>query len=184
MNTKLAAALVALVLASTGGWAAEDKATEEENTILTLVLKRSYTDGGFTVVSPVTTVCNLDSGGGGESANKTKKLADGTSVKRNKAPVRLSLPSAPEQGYLIDYDGKFSNYFKKGGGGWEQWYAENPTAHGSTTVSIPVYDEVTGHVTVCMGTQTGWLAGKGWVILYRYANGQLTEVIRMLLWIS
>jgi len=85
---------------------------------------------------------------------------------------------------VIDYDGKFANYFKEDGGGWEKWYKENPKAHGITTVSLPAYDPKTGLVLLYMGTQVHWLAGSGRVILYSYEKGELKELKRLEMWIS
>ena len=85
---------------------------------------------------------------------------------------------------MIDFDGKYKKYFKNDGGGWEKWYKENPKAHGSTTVSLPVYDRKTGCVLEYKGTQSHWLAGSGWVILYKYEKGELKEINRVMLWIS
>jgi hypothetical protein len=96
----------------------------------------------------------------------------------------LTIESSVKDGYLIDFDKKYEKYFEKGGGGWDKWYKENPKAHGSTTVSLPVYDQKAGLVLVYMGTQSHWLAGSGWVILYRYQNGELKELNRAIMYIS
>jgi len=188
---------MALALAATGAWAAEAKATDEENTILTLVLKRPYADGAYTVVHPDTGMSHM--GGDGAKEIKQSKMyiaerlqTNGIIVtklvdrlfERNEKPVRLTLKSSPKDGYVIDFDGKYKKYFKNDGGGWEKWYKENPKAHGSTTVSLPVYDRKTGCVLEYKGTQSHWLAGSGWVILYKYEKGELKEINRVMLWIS
>ncbi len=197
MNTKLLAFTIVLVLAASGVLAAENKATEEENTILTLVLKRSYADGGFTVVHPETGFSHVDSDEPKEVMQSKKYIAEhlrtnGIIVtklvdqlfERNKRPVLLTIKSSPKDGYVIDFDGKFKKYFEKDGGGWDKWYKENPKAHGSTTVSLPIYDQKTGLVLVYTGTQSHWLAGSGWIILYRYEKGQLKELNKLMMWIS
>lgn len=194
MNTRTAIAFVVLVLAATGVWATDNNATEEENRILTLVLKRSYPEGGFTVVAPVTGLAKMDS----QDLKQTKKYiaenlqASGVAVtklfdrlfERNKKRVRLTIKSAPEDGYLIDFDGKYQKYFEKDGGGWEKWYKENPKAHGDTRVSLPVYDQKSGLVLVYMGTQSHWLVGSGWIIVYKYEKGELIELNKVMMWIS
>ncbi len=197
MNTILSALFMALVLAATSGRAAEDKATEQENSLLHLVLKRSYPDGGYTVVSPETRFSDHPYARSAEEIEKSKKSikehlkTSGAPVaklvdhlfERNKKAVRLSLESSPKNGYVID-DGKYEKYFEKDGGGWDKWYKENPKAHGSTTVSLPVYDQKAGLVLVYTGTQTHWLAGSGWVILYKYEKGELKELNKVRMWIS
>jgi hypothetical protein len=103
---------------------------------------------------------------------------------RNKIPLRLSLKSSPKDGYIIDYDGKYKKYFEKDGGGWEKLYKENPKADGWITVSLPAYDRKTNIFLVYIGTQRHGLSGSGWVIAYKYKNGKLKELTRVMLWIS
>lgn len=193
----MAIASVALVLAAAGIRAADDNPTEEENTILTLVLKRSYTDGGYTIVAPETGWSHMRSDNPEEMRQTKKYIAEHLQTygvaaaklidrlfERNKKPVRLTIKSSPKDGYLIDFDGKYRKYFEKDGGGWEKWYKENPKAHGYTCVSLPVYDQKSGLVLVYVGTQVHWLAGSGSVILYRYKNGKLKELKEVMIWIS
>jgi len=196
-NIKMVAVLALLLLAATRLWAVEDSATDEEKTILSLVLKHSYTDGGYTVVVPETGLSHAGSGDLQEMKQSKKYivenlLTNGIAVtklvdqlfERNKKVVRLTLKSSPKDGYLIDYDGKYEKYFKKDGGGWDKWYKENPKAYGNTTVSLPVYDRQTGLVLVYKGTQAHWLAGSGFVILYRYEKGSLKELNKVCMYVS
>lgn len=197
MNIRLSKVLVALVLAAAGVWAADNKPTDQENTILALVLKRPYADGGYTVVCPEARLFHMDVDDS-EQVKQSKKYirehlqTNGVDVarlvdrlfERNKQPVRLSIKSSPEDGYIVDYDGKYQKYFEKDGGAWERWYKKNPNAHGSTTVSLPVYDEKSGLVLVYKGTQMHWLAGAGWIILYKYEKGELKELKKVMMWIS
>ena len=197
MNTRAAIVFVVLVLAVPVGWAADNKATNDENKILSLVLKRLFTDGGYTVVNPETRLPPLDSDDPKEIRHSERYVTEhlqthGIAVKNlvdrlfdhNKKPVRLTIKSSPKDGYVIDFDGKYAKYFDKDGGGWERWYEENPKAHGSTNVSLPVYDKITGLVLVYIGTQSDWLAGSGWIILYRYEKGELQEIQKVIMWIS
>jgi len=200
MNTRLLTVLVALVLTAENVWAAEeanDKMTAQEGIILALALQQSYTDGGYTVVSPEARLSHMDFGNSKEVKDSKKYIRDhlqtnGVNVaklvdrlfERNKRDVRLSIKSSPKNGYIVDYDGKYGKYFEKNGGGWEKWYKENPNAHGSTAVSLPVYDEKNGLVLVYKGTQSHWLAGSGWIILYRYEKGELKELKKVMMWIS
>jgi hypothetical protein len=197
MNTRLLTVLIALVLIIAGACATQDKMTDQEATILTLVLKQSFTDGGYTVVSPKARLLHVDTADSQEVAERKKYIqvhlqTEGVDIaklvdqlfERNKKAVRLSIKSSPKDGYIVDYDGKYEMYFKKDGGGWEKWYKENPIAHGSTTVSVPIYDEKSGYVLVYIGTQMHWLAGAGWIILYKYEKGELKEVKHLMLWIS
>jgi hypothetical protein len=173
------------------------KANDQDNAILAQVLQRKYEDGGFTVVAPMTTISTLAREEPEDMAKTKKYVKDKLRVEgydigplldklieKNRKPVRLSLKSSPERGYLVDYDGKFQKYFEKDGGGWEKWYRENPMAHGLTRVSLPVHDEQAGIVLVYMGTQSHWLAGAGYLVAYEYGDGKLKELGRVMLWIS
>lgn len=198
MNIRLAMTFVALFLMMSVVWAADNKTTDEENQILSLVLKRSFTDGGYMVVHPETTLSHFwGSDDPKEIARSKRNIVVGLQTndiiaaklvdrlfERNQKPVRLTLKSSPKDGYVIDFDGKYANYFGKNGGGWEKWHKENPQAHGMTRVSLPAYDQKSGLVLVYSGTQSDWLAGFGSVVLYKYDKGALKEIKTVPLWVS
>jgi len=193
MSVKILTTFIALVFVSTISLASENETTEEDIKVLALVLKRSYPDGGYTVVSPATGFIFTDSQGIKHRKKfimehlkppndiAISRLIDQLS-ERNEKSVRLSLRSSPENGYLIDYEGKYSKYFKENGGGWKKWYEENPEAHGMTVVSLPAYNKKLQLVLVFLGNLSDELAGKGCVILYRFKNGALTELATVVLW--
>ena len=168
----------------------------DDNRILALALTHKYSDGGYTVVSPETGlgVTLRDP----QDIAKAKsyivkglvvpgvdmaKLVDAFAA-RNAKSVRLTLKSAPQDGYLVDYEGAYRKYFEEGGGFWDQWYKDHPTAHGSMTVSLPMWDKASGIVLLYVGQQVGPLAGSGFVIAFRYDGTTLKEVKRVMLWIS
>lgn len=168
----------------------------EDNRLLDLVLTHKFDDGGFTVVSPDTDtgVTSMDPK---EFAQTRKYVLENLKVpgvnlsglleqfaSRNAKPAPLTLPSAPQKGYLIDAKGEYGKYFETNGGGWEQWHKEHPKAHGFTTVSLPVWDKASGTVLVYIGTQVGPLAGAGYLIAFRYDGTALKEIGRVMLWIS
>ena len=168
-----------------------------DTVLLSLILQRRYEDGGFTVVAPTTTLSPLSLDNAHDLAKLTHYVKDTLKtsgatidellknlIEKNKRPVKLQLKSSPRHGYVIDYDGTYEKYFEDEGGGWAQWYEENPKAHGWTRVSLPAYDERSGLVLVCKGTQAHWLAGSGFLILYKYSDGTLEVRGRVLLWIS
>jgi hypothetical protein len=187
--------LVILAVCLVGGCSADNKKVVDDNTIQCLVLSRSYQDGGYTVVSPETGF--LHSSDLDElkqtkeyilqklkvESGVTSKLVDEL-IARNKKSVHLTIKSSPENGYLIDNDGQYEKYFKKDGGGWERCRKEHPKACGMTTISLPVYDSKTGLVLIYVGTQSDWLAGSGWVIAYKYENGKLKELNKVMMWVS
>lgn len=172
-------------------------ATADDNAILALALSQKLEDGGYTVVHPQTAM-NIGPMDDPDQLKQMKKhvveqlklpgvdvskLVDDFAAK-NAKPVTLTLPSAPERGYLIDYNGEYDKYFAKDGGGWETWYKDHPKAHGSTTVSLPAVDKATGTVLLYKGTQSHWLAGAGFLIAYKYDGKSLKEIQRVMMWIS
>lgn len=202
MTRWTSALFMALAFTAASAWA-EEGATEQESRLIALVLKQNRPESGYLVVSPETSFghrlahVNPEDPKSAEKLEEYKKeLAQRLAKKgvpaalvlrlleRNRESVRLSLASAPKEGYVLD-DGTYRKYFEKeDGGGWRQWYKEHPEARGHTRVSLPAYDEKAGLVLVYIGTQRDYLDGEGWVILYRYENGALKEVAREMLWIS
>lgn len=165
--------------------------------LIARVLERSYADGGFTVVDPETTMSHLvetwePPALRREYLRAQLALAGFTAgplvdslFDKNLRSVRLSLKSDPRRGYVLDHDGRFRRYFDvDGGGGWERWYDENPTAHGYTRLSLPAYDAASGLVLIYIGTQKHWEDGAGYLKMYRLLNGRLTEVWSESVWIS
>lgn len=158
------------------------------NEILAQVLHQPNEDGAFTVVEPMT-ACHILPEDIRKSPRGRKHLQRSLGqsilplfdelIRKNKEAVRLSLKSSPEDGYLIDYDGRFAKYFDQEGGGWEKWYEDNPQAHGSTRVSLPVYDQDTRLVLIYVVTARHWLSGSGYLILYKYEDGKLKELNRV-----
>lgn len=194
MKTRIFTFLLPLLLAVVSVQAADEIPTDQEMAILGLVLKTHYVDGGYTVVSPE---ADLDVRAHAEVDKTKKRIIESLEkagfevatlveklFERNKNRIRLSLKSSPQSGYVVDYDGKYEKYFRPDGGGWEKFYKENPVARGRTKVSLPVHDEKAGVVLVYKGTQTHGRAGSGSVILYKYEQGGLKELAKVMIWIS
>jgi len=192
----ISAYLVLLVFASVG-YAQDLKSDEKDNALLDQILQQEFKGGAFTVVDPMADLSHLKADKPEDLARSREYVKQGIRIEgydigplydqliqKNQKPVRLTLKSSPENGYLMDYDEKFASYFKSGGGGWEKWHKENPMTQGWTRVSLPAYDGNAGIVLVYLGTQYDWLAGSGYLIAYQYKDGKLTELGRVMLWIS
>lgn len=194
MKSAIAAIIILTIISACH--AGKPIAANQDNVIIEKVLHGKYDDGGFTVVAPMTDVAFLE--GKEPDLSKLKEyvkerlkvegydfgpLLDKL-LEKNRVTKRLSIESHPERGYFVDYDGQYDKYFKKDGGGWEAWYKHHPKAHGLTGVSLPAYDEKHGVVLIYKGNQLGGLAGAGFLIAYRYENGNLKELARVMLWIS
>jgi hypothetical protein len=174
-----------------------ETAPPTDNELLSLALYHSNKDGIYTVVAPRTSMGYGSISNPQELAQRKKYIRENLKLsgydpamlidvlfERNKEPVLLTLPSAPEKGYWIDYDSRFAGYFKTDGGGWQKWYRENPQARGWTQISLPAYDPQSGIVLFYSGGQYNYLAGAGYIIAYRYQDGALTELARVMMWIS
>ncbi len=172
----------------------EARADDQDDAILTKALMLKSKVEGVTAVAPMTYVYGQDSKDLASTRKYIKerfpvanydiaRLFD-TLMEKNRISVRLTLPSSPEKGFIIDYDGTFKKYFEKGGGGWEQWHKDNPTLRGHTTVSLPAYDPETGFVLLYIATQSEPLSGSGYILLYKYSEGNLREISRAMLWVS
>src|SRR5258706_19940 len=190
MGTRLLALLGAVLFGCSISSSGAPHSEEQDNKILSLLLRRSYDDAGFTVVKPDTSLTHFVSIEQSKKYLKEKIRIEGYDIgplvdlffQRNDKPVRLTLKASPENGYIVDYEGAYKKYFGREGAGWDQWYKENPQAHGSTEVSLPAFDEKNHIVLVYIGTQAHWRAGSGHVMVFRYEEGKLEPLARMMGW--
>ena len=109
----------------------------------------------------------------------------------NKSSQQLTLKSSVEEGYYVDYDGKFNQYLNELSDevewGESFWYTMKiyfPRFAGFYDVSMPAYDPDTGYVLIYDGYQAGAVLGWGRLNLLKYEDGELTEIIYNELWIS
>lgn len=199
MNTRTLAASIGVVVARMLAHELDENRPDRDDKILALVLKQVVHGrgvGGYTVVRPDTHLRHADPKDP-DDVDQAKKYVrehlqtDGVDIAKlvdrlfahNSKPVRLSLKSSPSDGYVVDYDGKFANYFTKGNE-WDQFYKENRGALGMTRVSLPAFDPASGLLLVYVGTTFHWLNGSGWIVLYRVEKGHLKELRRVMMVIS
>jgi len=103
----------------------------------------------------------------------------------NSPPKRLTLRSSPQNGYYIDYDGKFSRYFEDDiVWGWHRMRLCRPSVDSFMDVSLPVYDVDTGLVLMYVGSVGGPMEGAGWLCLFKYIDGKLENIFIEQIWIS
>lgn len=167
------------------------------NDLLALILKTQFKESGYTIVHPETQLGMGLEEDPAEVAKSKRYVREGLALKdydptklvdalyaANTPPVRLTLPSSRDDGYLVDTDGTFEKYFETDGGGWEKLRSDNPLAAGTTSVSLPVIDKRAGIVLIYIGTQYDWTAGAGHVLAFRLENGQLQKIGEVMMWIS
>ena len=172
---------------------------EEHESLLRFILSSQYDDGGYKIVNPY---MGLSYGGfsaaitsyGGAYGRLVDALeAEGCDVlkmttalnERNNQPEPLTIPSSPQDGYIIDYDNGMATYFdNRDIDGWEVFWEKNPESGGYTTISAPVYDPETGIILVYYDTVGGWLAGIGHLVAFRYRDGVFEGIAEVQLWVS
>jgi hypothetical protein len=100
----------------------------------------------------------------------------GSLVELNQTPVRLDIDSSIEDGYYVDYDGKFIRYLE--GGGIHSWLLRwqwfRPQVRGVTIVSRPAYDPETGYVLITLlhlGSHPSDFFGN--IYAYKYVDNKL-----------
>jgi hypothetical protein len=200
MNQTFSVILMAAALAVASAWAADNQATNLDNTILALALTDADAGGGFVVVRPTAELDGVNVGEaqyikdslsrGADPSTKAlvavlvDQLFERNKMSGTKKATQLSLASSATNGYVVDYDGKYGNYFRNDGGSWPRFYEENPKARGIVTVSLPAYDEKTGLAVVYKGTHVHGLQGRGELILYKYEQGKLKKLNSTTLWIA
>ncbi|MFA5339397.1 MAG: hypothetical protein WC317_04500 [Candidatus Omnitrophota bacterium] len=165
--------------------------------LLGLILAQNHEEDLYVIVEPKTGLGHLDINNKEEINQAREYIKKGLIIQGydisalldalfelNRESISLEIESDMQQGYVIDRDSHFMKYFDKNGGEWKKLYQENPKAYGITTVSIPAYDEKSNIILVYVGTQAESLTGAGWIIAYRIEDKKLTELGRVMLWIS
>jgi hypothetical protein len=157
----------------------------KDNAILAQVLEQHCKGHLFTVVDTLTITEIMDftpmpekfTAEGYDLVPLVEKL-----VQKNKKPVRLTLKSSPENGYVMADNKNFSKIVSRISHisillhGLPAFYLE-------AGVSLPVYDDEEGIVLV-YAHRGGFLSSRGWLIAYRLEDGKLREIDRLMLWIS
>ena len=187
----------------------EETPDTEENRIMTLVLKEFFGgDIGYEVIKP-----EMYRRIGGVSPEEREHLkefiidrfhytTDGAELsiniedenvlslidrflEINQDPGKLTIPSSPEDGYYIDYDGKFSRYFQGGvSAGWTRWRLTRPNAGSSVDLLLPAYDAESGLILMYIGMQGAPLTGFGDIFLFQYKDGEFKTLGSVMVWIS
>jgi hypothetical protein len=154
----------------------------------TLALTQPAGNGKFEVVYPETSLLlQDDSGAALDSIRdqiqgfvhiegfKVGPLLDKL-LKRNKASSRLALGSSPEQGFFIDYEGKYLGYLQGNEGDWKRMYADFPKVTAVKHVSLPSYEKGNEIVLIYICRMTYPASGSGQICVYR-DNGTSLQLL-------
>jgi hypothetical protein len=74
--------------------------------------------------------------------------------------------------------------FSQNQSGWDIFYNRYPQAPGLTTFSRVGFNASLDQALVYMGTQSNWLAGSGFYILLKKANGSWSIDQQVMIWVS
>jgi len=105
-------------------------------------------------------------------------------VRRNAQPVLLTLPSYID-GYVIDYDGKYTAYFDGSKpGSFDRMRRENPGAGDMVEVSVPAYDLQASYGVVYIGLHIANLSGAGSIMAFKHIDNRTTILGYHTMWVS
>ncbi len=102
----------------------------------------------------------------------------------NKQSTSIPQPVHGNETYKVDLNNMTAKYWKKNGGWWPKFYADNPGACGMLSISIPAFDANTGIFLIYIGTQCQGLAGVGYVKAFYYSDGSVVELGKHKVWVS
>jgi hypothetical protein len=106
-------------------------------------------------------------------------------VEVNSKPRRLAIPSSINNGYLIDYNNQRDIAFDLyPDNGWDKFHEANPKVQWIISISWPVYDKSSGLVFLYLTTTSGWNASQGVLVLFKFSDEKLTELVDCILWYS
>jgi hypothetical protein len=86
--------------------------------------------------------------------------------------------------YKIIARDEVNNFFKMGGGWWQEFYKKYPTSAGFWQFSRPGYNSARDEAVLYVVHACGGLCGTGHLYLLSKQNGHWTVKNRLLLWIS
>jgi hypothetical protein len=162
----------------------------EEQAVYTAVLQEMFSASSFVIMDTTTT----DPGGMENTAQTldyalrnmhdvAPETADSFRV-RNEA----AYPLQPDMDLGVEYDllsqAEKNQIFGQNQSGWEIFYNRYPNAPGITTLSRVGFNAALDQALVYLGTQSDWLAGAGYYILLKKANGVWTIDQKVMTWIS
>jgi len=86
--------------------------------------------------------------------------------------------------YVLLSQAEKNQIFGQNQSGWEIFYNHYPNAPGITTLSRVGFNAALDQALVYLGTQSDWLAGAGYYVLLKKANGVWTIDQKVMTWIS
>lgn len=86
--------------------------------------------------------------------------------------------------YILLSQSQRNQIFGQNQSGWEVFYNNYPDAPGITALSRVGFDATLDQALVYIGTQSNWLAGAGYYILLRRADGLWKVDQKVMVWVS
>jgi hypothetical protein len=162
----------------------------EEQAVYTAVLQEMFSASSFVIMDTTAT-----DPGGVENTTQTldyvqqnmhgmaPEIVDSFRVRNEAAySIRPDMDLGVE--YVLLSQAEKNQIFGQNQSGWEIFYNRYPNAPGITTLSRVGFNAALDQALVYLGTQSDWLAGAGYYILLKKANGVWTIDQKVMTWIS
>ena len=162
----------------------------EEQAVYAALLKQMYSASSFVIMDTTTTEPS-----GVENTTQTldyvlqnlhdvaPETADSFRVRNDTvSPIRPDMNLGIE--YVLLSQADRNQIFGQNQSGWEIFYNRYPDAPGITALSRVGFNAAFDQALVYLGTQSDWLAGSGYYLLLKKANGAWTIDQKVMTWIS
>jgi hypothetical protein len=169
---------------------AADQINIEEQAVYSFLLPEMYKAAGFVIMDTTAT----DPGGVENTAQtlgyvlqNMHDVAPGTADSfrvRNEAAYSIRPDMDLGVEYVLLSQAERNQIFGQNQSGWEIFYSRYPNTPGITTLSRVGFNAALDQALVYLGTQSDWLAGAGYYILRKKANGFWTIDQKVMTWIS
>jgi hypothetical protein len=162
----------------------------EEQAVYVAVLQEKFSTSSFVIMYTTAT----DPGGVENTAQTldyvlqnmhdvAPETADSFRVRNDAAySIRPNMDLGVE--YVLLSQAEKNQIFGQNQSGWEIFYNRYPNAPGITTLSRVGFNAALNQALVYLGTQSDWLAGAGYYVLLKKANGVWTIDQKVMTWIS
>jgi hypothetical protein len=169
---------------------AADQADVEEQAVYAFLLPEMYKNSGYVIMAITAT-----SAAGVENTSMTldyvlqnmhgvaSETVDSFQARNDTAyPIRQDMELGFS--YTLLSQAARSQIFGQNQSGWEIFYNRHPQAPGITTLSRVGFNKSFDQALVYIGTQSNWLAGAGYYVLLKKAEGAWSIDQQVMIWVS
>jgi len=162
----------------------------EEQAVYAALLQKLYSASSYVIMD---TTATDPVGVGGTSTTLDRIMQDMRGVEQETADSFLTRNDAaysirPDMdlgsNYVLLSQDEKSKIFSQNQDGWQIFYEQYPDAPGITTLSRVGFNNADDQALVYVGTMSHWLAGAGYYVLLKKANGSWIIDQQVMTWIS